>query len=57
MTSAANRADIEGFCRDWHQKIEAKFGPLTEPEHHVTNVVTARAQGKTVPDIAVDLIH
>ncbi|KAK5215941.1 hypothetical protein LTR47_009475 [Exophiala xenobiotica] len=42
MTSAANRADIEGFCRNWHQKIEAKFGPLTEPEHHVTNVVSQR---------------
>lgn len=46
ITSFNNRADIETFCREWHQKIERKFGPLEKKGHHVTNIVSARAQGK-----------
>ena len=47
MTPAENKADIEAFCEKWHKKIEEKFGPL-EKEHHVKNVVSARAQGTLV---------
>ena len=47
ITPAANKADIESFCKHWHNKIEAKFGPLEKAEHHVTQIITARAQGKS----------
>lgn len=51
ITPAANKADIESFCKDWHDKIEAKFGPLEKAEHHVTNIITARAQGKPLAQV------
>ncbi|KAK5050383.1 hypothetical protein LTR84_003664 [Exophiala bonariae] len=45
ITPSANRANIESYCRYWHGEIENKLGPLIKPQHHVANIVTARAQG------------
>ena len=47
ITPSDNKADIEAFCQHWHKEIEDKFGCL-EGEHHVKNVVSARAQGAVV---------
>lgn len=48
ITATQNRADIQSFCTEWHLKIEDKFGPLEKREHNITNVVSARAQGKVL---------
>ncbi|KAK5056111.1 hypothetical protein LTR84_012664 [Exophiala bonariae] len=45
ITHADNNADIKRFCEHWHERIEVKFGKLQERQHHVANVVSARAQG------------
>ena len=45
ITHTDNGADIKRFCEHWHRQIEAKFGPLLTRQHHVTNIVSARAQG------------
>lgn len=45
ITHTDNYADIKRFCEHWHQQIEAKFGLLLKRQHHVTNIVSARAQG------------
>jgi hypothetical protein len=53
ITHADNYADIKSFCEYWHQQIEVKFGLLEKREHHVTNIVSARAQG-IVPRVCKD---
>jgi hypothetical protein len=59
ITPTENKADIESFCKEWHQKIELKFGALEKREHHVTNVISARAQGKVLSRLSLgtDILH
>ncbi|KAI8631124.1 hypothetical protein F5Y19DRAFT_473523 [Xylariaceae sp. FL1651] len=40
-----NQKDIENFALVWHQNIEKKFGPLRSKDCHVSNIISARAQG------------
>lgn len=40
-----NKADLRDFAQVWHQKIEAKFQGLRDRNHHIANIITARAQG------------
>ncbi|KAF2726766.1 hypothetical protein EJ04DRAFT_452711 [Polyplosphaeria fusca] len=37
-------ANIEAYCKSWHQLIAQRFGPLHPEEHNITEIITARAQ-------------
>jgi hypothetical protein len=41
-----NREDIKNFADEWHRSIEEKFGELTSRNYHVSDIISARAQGK-----------
>ncbi|RYP68514.1 hypothetical protein DL769_005502 [Monosporascus sp. CRB-8-3] len=45
ITAEDNKGDIETFARDWHRRIEDKFGRLDTAEYNVANIVTPRSQG------------
>ncbi|KAK3377270.1 hypothetical protein B0T24DRAFT_237594 [Lasiosphaeria ovina] len=40
-----NHDDLRGFAQVWHNKLEAKFGELRDRNCHISNIITARAQG------------
>lgn len=46
LTPLNTSNDIRAYVSLWHQKMEVKFGELRSTNSHVTNLITARAQGK-----------
>ncbi|KAI1871350.1 uncharacterized protein JN550_004795 [Neoarthrinium moseri] len=40
-----NKEDIKSFADEWHQVIERKFGSLAPRNHHISEIICARAQG------------
>lgn len=47
LTPANTSHDVRAYVSVWHQKMEVKFGELRSTATHVTNLITARAQGET----------
>lgn len=41
-----NREDLKKFSSVWHQRIEEKFGDLRSKNWNISNIISARAQGK-----------
>lgn len=41
-----NREDLKSFALFWHQRIEEKFGDLKSKNYNISNIISARAQGK-----------
>lgn len=44
-----NRDDLKDFATVWHQRIENKFGTLQSKNYNISNIISARAQGKSAP--------
>jgi hypothetical protein len=40
-----NREDLKNFAAVWHERLEAKFDKLRSSDTHITNIISARAQG------------
>ncbi|KAK3294357.1 uncharacterized protein B0H64DRAFT_324187 [Chaetomium fimeti] len=40
-----NRDDLRNFSQVWHRKLETKFGDLRDRNCHISNILTARANG------------
>ncbi|KAI9148085.1 DNA repair protein RAD5B [Paramyrothecium foliicola] len=40
-----NREDVKNFSIVWHRKIEQKFGKLESKNHHISQIISAKAQG------------
>ncbi len=50
-----NAEDLRNFAGVWHERIERRFGDLGSRNYHISNIISARAQGKptenlTIPD-------
>lgn len=43
-----NREDLKSFSSVWQQRIEEKFGALRSKGNNISNIISARAQGKVV---------
>ncbi len=41
-----NADDLRNFAGVWHERIERRFGNLRSKNYHISNIISARAQGK-----------
>jgi hypothetical protein len=52
-----NQGDLKSFSFVWQQRIEEKFGELRSKNYNISNIISARAQGKLMIWLDDDPIH